>query len=197
MLEVGAFTAEAIYVLEKKCKLHASCSYEHNTQLGKELGVKYGCPMEDVITGLTIKTFKYFYPTTAPCTFPDRIKQHPLDKHFDLQNVKRIVLEADGYQPYLISPEKGLFFDKRCIRDGKGGIKSLCRRGFFMELEDVLGDHRVWMASCVGIDPCTIVMDFEGTHRKSEESTYNVNEKFVQQKLSIRVYGENNVVNFI
>uniref|UniRef100_A0ACD5YYP6 Uncharacterized protein n=1 Tax=Avena sativa TaxID=4498 RepID=A0ACD5YYP6_AVESA len=40
--------------------------------------------------------------------FPDRIKQLPLDRHFDLNNVKRIVLESDGYQPYLISPEKGL-----------------------------------------------------------------------------------------
>ncbi|KAI3786710.1 hypothetical protein L1987_40603 [Smallanthus sonchifolius] len=40
--------------------------------------------------------------------FPNRIKQLPLDRHFDQQNVKRIVLEADGYQPYLISPEKGL-----------------------------------------------------------------------------------------
>nr|GEZ17704.1 dynamin-like protein 6 [Tanacetum cinerariifolium] len=40
--------------------------------------------------------------------FPDRIKQLPLDRHFDINNVKRIVLEADGYQPYLISPEKGL-----------------------------------------------------------------------------------------
>ncbi|KQK02008.1 dynamin-2A [Brachypodium distachyon] len=40
--------------------------------------------------------------------FPDRIKQLPLDRHFDLSNVKRVVLEADGYQPYLISPEKGL-----------------------------------------------------------------------------------------
>ncbi|CAL5019492.1 unnamed protein product [Urochloa decumbens] len=40
--------------------------------------------------------------------FPDRIKQLQLDRHFDLNNVKRIVLEADGYQPYLISPEKGL-----------------------------------------------------------------------------------------
>ncbi|GAB2236034.1 hypothetical protein Droror1_Dr00027763 [Drosera rotundifolia] len=41
-------------------------------------------------------------------SFPDRIKQLPLDRHFDINNVKRIVLEADGYQPYLISPEKGL-----------------------------------------------------------------------------------------
>ncbi|GFY89274.1 dynamin-like protein 6 [Actinidia rufa] len=40
--------------------------------------------------------------------FPKRIMQLPLDRHFDLNNVKRIVLEADGYQPYLISPEKGL-----------------------------------------------------------------------------------------
>ncbi|KAI3496438.1 hypothetical protein L1887_38801 [Cichorium endivia] len=40
--------------------------------------------------------------------FPNRIKQLPLDRHFDLKNVKRIVIEADGYQPYLISPEKGL-----------------------------------------------------------------------------------------
>ncbi|OVA11619.1 Dynamin central domain [Macleaya cordata] len=40
--------------------------------------------------------------------FPNRIKQLPLDRHFDINNVKRIVLEADGYQPYLISPEKSL-----------------------------------------------------------------------------------------
>ncbi|KAK1322099.1 Dynamin-2A [Acorus calamus] len=40
--------------------------------------------------------------------FPNRIKQLPLDRHFDINNVKRIVLEADGYQPYLISPEKAL-----------------------------------------------------------------------------------------
>ncbi|ESQ35835.1 hypothetical protein EUTSA_v10006739mg [Eutrema salsugineum] len=40
--------------------------------------------------------------------FPNRIKQLPLDRHFDLNNIKRVVLEADGYQPYLISPEKGL-----------------------------------------------------------------------------------------
>lgn len=40
--------------------------------------------------------------------FPNRIKQLPIDRHFDISNVKRIVLEADGYQPYLISPEKGL-----------------------------------------------------------------------------------------
>ncbi|CAL9214400.1 unnamed protein product [Arabidopsis halleri] len=39
--------------------------------------------------------------------FPNRIKQLPLDRHFDLNSVKRVFLEADGYQPYLISTEKG------------------------------------------------------------------------------------------
>ncbi|KAI5073815.1 hypothetical protein GOP47_0011828 [Adiantum capillus-veneris] len=39
---------------------------------------------------------------------PGRIKQLPLNDLFDLNSVKKIVLEADGYQPYLISPEKGL-----------------------------------------------------------------------------------------
>ncbi|XP_010501211.1 PREDICTED: cellulose synthase-like protein E1 isoform X2 [Camelina sativa] len=33
----------------------ASCTYEANTQWGKEMGVKYGCPVEDVITGLAIQ----------------------------------------------------------------------------------------------------------------------------------------------
>ncbi|GAB2278194.1 Dynamin-2A [Dionaea muscipula] len=46
--------------------------------------------------------------TSFEGNFPTRIKQLPLDRHFDINNVKRIVLEADGYQPYLISPEKGL-----------------------------------------------------------------------------------------
>lgn len=39
---------------------------------------------------------------------PNRIKQLPLNDLFELNNVKKLVLEADGYQPYLISPEKGL-----------------------------------------------------------------------------------------
>ncbi|GJV51681.1 hypothetical protein Tco_1447422 [Tanacetum coccineum] len=261
----GDWIPEAIYVLEKKCKLHASCSYEHNTQLGKELGVKYGCPMEDVITGLTIKTFKYFYPTTAPwhlslskvikllvptysCggtikgwwndqrmwlyrrltsylfAFVDvLLKSMGITNADCFGNVMLrvvalfltgnapfaflsfslvcvafvvIMLEADGYEPYLISPEKGLrSLIKGVLEMAKEALR-LCVDEvialicFFMELEDVLGDHRVWMASCVGIDPCTIVMDFEGTHRKSEESPKKL-------KLSIRVYGENNVVNFI
>ncbi|CAL9219049.1 unnamed protein product [Arabidopsis halleri] len=36
-------------------KALAGCTYEENSQWGKEMGVKYGCPVEDVITGLAIQ----------------------------------------------------------------------------------------------------------------------------------------------
>ncbi|CAK9193656.1 unnamed protein product [Sphagnum troendelagicum] len=39
---------------------------------------------------------------------PKRMKGLPLDSMFELSSVKKLVLEADGYQPYLFSPEKGL-----------------------------------------------------------------------------------------
>nr|XP_043626430.1 dynamin-2A-like [Erigeron canadensis] len=58
--------------------------------------------------------------------FPNRIKQIPLDKHFDLNNVKRIVQEADGYQPYLISPEKGLRFLIKSILEMAKEPSRLC-----------------------------------------------------------------------
>ncbi|XP_074582405.1 dynamin-2A-like [Curcuma longa] len=58
--------------------------------------------------------------------FPNRIKQLPLDKHFDINNVKRIVLEADGYQPYLISPEKGLRSLIKCVLELAKEPSSLC-----------------------------------------------------------------------
>lgn len=58
--------------------------------------------------------------------FPNRIKQLPLDKHFDINNVKRIVLEADGYQPYLISPEKGLRSLIKCVLELAKESSKLC-----------------------------------------------------------------------
>ncbi|KAA3486459.1 cellulose synthase-like protein E1 isoform X3 [Gossypium australe] len=42
-------------VLEETCKVLASCSFEQNTQWGNEMGLKYGCPAEDIITGLSIQ----------------------------------------------------------------------------------------------------------------------------------------------
>ncbi|KAM3276007.1 hypothetical protein ACQJBY_044402 [Aegilops geniculata] len=45
---------ESIDETEEKAKSLATCTYEHGTQWGDEIGVKYGCAVEDVITGLAI-----------------------------------------------------------------------------------------------------------------------------------------------
>ncbi|XP_062193265.1 cellulose synthase-like protein E6 [Phragmites australis] len=47
-------TQRCIDQTEEKAKSLSTCTYEHNTQWGNEIGVKYGCPVEDVITGLAI-----------------------------------------------------------------------------------------------------------------------------------------------
>ncbi|KAL5735646.1 hypothetical protein ACOSQ2_030434 [Xanthoceras sorbifolium] len=79
-------TEVCLHELEAKSKVLASCTYEENTQWGKERGLKYGCPVEDVITGLSIqcKGWKsvYFNPETkafigvAPITLPQTLVQH-------------------------------------------------------------------------------------------------------------------------
>lgn len=38
---------------------------------------------------------------------PAALRKLPIEKHLSLQNVKRVVSEADGYQPHLIAPEQG------------------------------------------------------------------------------------------
>ncbi|EFJ23099.1 hypothetical protein SELMODRAFT_232702 [Selaginella moellendorffii] len=38
---------------------------------------------------------------------PAALKKLPVDKHLSMQNVRKIVTEADGYQPHLIAPEQG------------------------------------------------------------------------------------------
>jgi dynamin GTPase len=70
--------------------------------------------------------------------FPDRIKQLPLDRHFDLNNVKRIVLEADGYQPYLISPEKGLRSLIKIVLDMAKEPSRLCVEEVHRVLMDIV-----------------------------------------------------------
>ncbi|XP_023917837.1 cellulose synthase-like protein E6 isoform X2 [Quercus suber] len=46
---------ESTRVLEETGKILASCSYEENTQWGKEIGLKYDSAVEDVLTGLAIQ----------------------------------------------------------------------------------------------------------------------------------------------
>lgn len=38
---------------------------------------------------------------------PAALKKLPFDRHLSVQNVRKIVSEADGYQPHLIAPEQG------------------------------------------------------------------------------------------
>ncbi|KAK1644588.1 hypothetical protein QYE76_062393 [Lolium multiflorum] len=38
---------------------------------------------------------------------PAALKKLPFDKHLSLQNVRKVISEADGYQPHLIAPEQG------------------------------------------------------------------------------------------
>jgi dynamin GTPase len=49
-------------------------------------------------------------------SLPQRIRRLPLDDLFELAAIKKLVEEADGYQPYLLSPEKGLrALVKKCL----------------------------------------------------------------------------------
>lgn len=38
---------------------------------------------------------------------PTALRKLPFDRHLSLQNVRKVVSEADGYQPHLIAPEQG------------------------------------------------------------------------------------------
>lgn len=38
---------------------------------------------------------------------PSALKKLPFDKHLSMQNVRKVISEADGYQPHLIAPEQG------------------------------------------------------------------------------------------
>ncbi|KAI8015469.1 Cellulose synthase-like protein E6 [Camellia lanceoleosa] len=75
-----------VHELEEGSKILANCSYEKGTQWGKEMGLMYGCPVEDIITGLTIQCrgWKpvYYYPETrkaflgiAPTTLDQALVQ--------------------------------------------------------------------------------------------------------------------------
>ncbi|XP_043690390.1 cellulose synthase-like protein E1 isoform X2 [Telopea speciosissima] len=84
--ENDRIAGESLIELIERIKGLADCSYDDNSQWGKQIGVKYGCPVEDVITGLTIKCrgwkSVYFYPTqkaflgVAPVTLDQMLVQH-------------------------------------------------------------------------------------------------------------------------
>ncbi|KAJ1703660.1 hypothetical protein LUZ63_003439 [Rhynchospora breviuscula] len=72
--------------LEERAKNLITCNFEDNTQWGNEVGLKYGCPVEDAITGLSIQCngwkSMYFNPQqggflgVAPVTLQHVLMQH-------------------------------------------------------------------------------------------------------------------------
>ncbi|KAK7305268.1 hypothetical protein VNO77_43170 [Canavalia gladiata] len=93
--EDNQFEEASLQELEEKSKILASCTYEENTQWGNEIGLKYGGPVEDVITGLYIqcqgwKSLYYNPPrkgflALAPTTLPQTLVQHKRWSEGDLQ----------------------------------------------------------------------------------------------------------------
>ncbi|GFS45167.1 cellulose synthase like E1 [Actinidia rufa] len=77
---------KTVHELEKESKVLANCSYEKDTQWGKEMGLVYGCPVEDIVTGLTIQCrgwkSVYYYPDrkaflgVAPITLDQALVQY-------------------------------------------------------------------------------------------------------------------------
>ncbi|PPD82156.1 hypothetical protein GOBAR_DD20916 [Gossypium barbadense] len=77
---------ESASFLEETCKVLASCTFEHNTPWGKEMGLKYGTPVEDVVTGISIQCngWKSIYLNperegflgVAPITLLQNLVQH-------------------------------------------------------------------------------------------------------------------------
>ncbi|RWV95250.1 hypothetical protein GW17_00042139 [Ensete ventricosum] len=96
---------DTAFILEDRAKSLASCTYEHNTSWGKEMGLKYGCSVEDVITGLAIHCrgwrSVYFNPPrkgflgVAPSTLAETLVQHKRWSEGNLQ----IILSK--YCPFL------------------------------------------------------------------------------------------------
>ncbi|KAK6932873.1 Cellulose synthase [Dillenia turbinata] len=86
---------EKANVLEETSKILASCSYEEQTLWGKEMGLKYGCPVEDIITGLAIQCRGWksicFIPARkgflglAPTTLLQTLVQHKRWSEGDFQ----------------------------------------------------------------------------------------------------------------
>ncbi|KAL6975183.1 hypothetical protein U1Q18_023978 [Sarracenia purpurea var. burkii] len=86
---------ESANELEERLKGLASCGFEQNTLWGNEMGLKYGCPVEDVITGLSIQCLGwksvYYNPERkgfvgiAPTTLEQTLVQHKRWSEGDLQ----------------------------------------------------------------------------------------------------------------
>ncbi|XP_065632920.1 cellulose synthase-like protein E6 [Quercus suber] len=108
---------ESVSVLEETCKVLASCTYEENTQWGKEVSLSlslslslYGCPVEDIVTGLAIQCRGwrsiYFNPErkgflgVAPATLLQSLVQLKRWSEGDFQ------IFASRYSPFVMGYKK-------------------------------------------------------------------------------------------
>ncbi|RVX14694.1 Cellulose synthase-like protein E6 [Vitis vinifera] len=72
-------TEESAHELQESLKNLASCRYEGDTQWGNEMGLKYGCPVEDVITGLSIQCLGW---KSVYLNLPRRLSLGLLPRHW-------------------------------------------------------------------------------------------------------------------
>jgi len=101
---------EGIVELEGMAKSLATCTYEHNTLWGIEKGVRYSCPLDDVITGLQIQCrgwrSVYYNPEKkgflgmAPISLGQILVQHKRWTEGFLQ------ISLSKYSPFLLGHRK-------------------------------------------------------------------------------------------
>lgn len=106
----GVGIAENADELEETSKSLVTCTYEHNTPWGIEKGVRYGCPLEDVITGLQIQCrgwrSVYYNPARkgflgmAPTSLGQILVQHKRWSEGFLQ------ISLSNYSPFLLGHGK-------------------------------------------------------------------------------------------
>ncbi|MBA0770595.1 hypothetical protein Gotri_019207 [Gossypium trilobum] len=136
--------SETASFLEETCKVLASCTFEHNTPWGKEMGLKYGTPVEDVVTGMSIQRngWKSIYLNperegflgVAPITLLQNLVQHKRWAEGELQ----------------------LFFSRYCpLLYGHRKIP--------LKLQLIYSTYKLWAANCLAtwyivVVPCLCLL---------------------------------------
>lgn len=63
--------------------------------------------------------------------FPAALKRLQFDKNLSMENIRKLIIEADGYQPHLIAPEQGyrrlIEFSLTCIKGpAEAAVDAVC-----------------------------------------------------------------------
>ncbi|KAJ7566774.1 hypothetical protein O6H91_02G117900 [Diphasiastrum complanatum] len=99
-------------------------------QLGRPIAVDAGAQLYTILELCRAfdRTFKAHLEGTRPggeriyaifdSQFPAALRKLPFDRHLSMQNVRKVISEADGYRPHLIAPEQGY----RLLIEGSLGL---------------------------------------------------------------------------